>query len=57
MANDELMASLIDSINALGERVGKLEESLNMGRGAFKLFMVLLSTVGVALGAVKLFWK
>lgn len=53
----DLISSLTDSVNKLGERVMKLEETINKGRGAFQMFLILLSVIGTVLGCVKLFGK
>lgn len=53
----ESIAELIKVINNLSDRVTKLEESLNMGRGAYKLFMTLIALTGIIFGAIKLVGK
>lgn len=55
--DEQLVETLIEAVSKLSDRVVKLEESINKGRGAFMMFLALLSIVGTVLGAVKLFGK
>ena len=52
----QLLASLVQSINDLSKRVVSLEEAINKGRGAFSMFLVLLTFIGTIIGAIKL-WE
>lgn len=61
ISEKELITTLIESVNTLNthisdlnERVTDLEASINMGRGAFKFFLILLSVLGTGIGVMKI---
>lgn len=53
----QLITTLTESINKLSGRVEKLEETINKGKGAYILFISLLSVIGAGAGLYKLFGK